>query len=209
MTDFRNPYRPIEERLLFRPISERIAERLKNSTLGPLHFNLLGFFITLAASLGIVIFDGSAISGRLSIVLLLYFAFLADKIDGDLARIKGVASGKGIFLDSFLDRLGELALFTGALLAADISFGVLVGLTFASPLLFYYHQVAANAYLGERTLLSRGEEQPGFFSYNRAKHFLIFMILVAIDQLPFVFLIFPLLLFYTLILFLKRELKTS
>lgn len=52
-------------------------------------------------------------------VLLLYGAFLLDKVDGELARCRGTVSMRGILLDRFHHRLVEPALFAAAGLHAS------------------------------------------------------------------------------------------
>ncbi len=75
--------------------------------LGPLFFNLLGVFFGILAA----IFYGT---GHLSLagwsVLL---GGWADIVDGRVARALGVASERGAFLDSTLDRFAEFAAFVG------------------------------------------------------------------------------------------------
>ena len=45
--------------------------------------------------------------------LLLYLAFLLDKVDGELARLLGRSSGRGVFLDRLYHRLVEPSMFIG------------------------------------------------------------------------------------------------
>jgi phosphatidylglycerophosphate synthase len=45
--------------------------------------------------------------------VLFYVAFLLDKVDGELARLLGRASGRGIFLDRLYHRLVEPSMFIG------------------------------------------------------------------------------------------------
>lgn len=86
-----------------RPV-DRVALALG---VGPLFFNLLGVFFGILAA----VFYGT---GHLSLagwsVLL---GGWADIVDGRLARALGVASERGAFLDSTLDRFAEFAAFVG------------------------------------------------------------------------------------------------
>lgn len=51
MESYKNSYRPLEEVILFRPISEAIARALKNSRIHPTLFTITGFLITCGAGL--------------------------------------------------------------------------------------------------------------------------------------------------------------
>jgi CDP-diacylglycerol--glycerol-3-phosphate 3-phosphatidyltransferase len=75
--------------------------------LGPLFFNLLGVFFGILAA----VFFGT---GHLSLAgWCVLLGGWADIVDGRLARALGVASERGAFLDSTLDRFAEFAAFVG------------------------------------------------------------------------------------------------
>jgi len=86
-----------------RPV-DRVALALG---LGPLFFNLLGVFFGVLAA----VFFGT---GHLSLAgWCVLLGGWADIVDGRLARALGVASERGAFLDSTLDRFAEFAAFVG------------------------------------------------------------------------------------------------
>ena len=83
---------------------ERLALALG---LGPLFFNLLGVAFGVAAA---VCFGyGRTNLGGWAVLL----GGVADILDGRIARALGVASRRGAFLDSTLDRFAEFAAFVG------------------------------------------------------------------------------------------------
>ncbi len=94
-----------------RPV-ERASVRLEIS---PLFFNLLGLAMGMAAGWFFA-------SGRFALAgwgVLLSGA--ADALDGRIARARGVASARGAFLDSTIDRFAEVAAFVGLAVAFRVS----------------------------------------------------------------------------------------
>lgn len=82
---------------------------LKNKNVSPNLVTVVGFFISIGAS--ILYAEGLFRWGA----LVLFLAGIADVIDGDLARSRDMASGSGALLDSTLDRIAD-AFFFGALM---------------------------------------------------------------------------------------------
>lgn len=75
--------------------------------LTPTMITLLGFVISLVGAFVIG-------SGRLAIGAgVVGFGALLDVLDGVLARLTGAETRRGALLDSFTDRLGEVAMWTG------------------------------------------------------------------------------------------------
>jgi len=202
-----NVYEPLEERWLFRPVSRRIAAWLAPTGVPPTWFNILGLLATLFVG---VLFFIPIPYGWIVIPVALYIAYLIDKIDGDLARAQGKAGGWGQYVDGFLDLVGEVFLTICAAIATNVRNPLLLGLAVAAPLLFYYHGIAAPFYLQKvasvHTNEARRKGWRTLFYYGRAKHFLLFAVLVLIGQLHLVFYILPLVALYTFILFLKNAL---
>lgn len=92
--------------------------------LGPLFYNLLGVSFGLAAG---ALFVGGWIGWGGWAVLL---GGIADILDGRVARARGMASPKGAFIDSTLDRFAEVAAFIGlALWFRDSTVGLALALT--------------------------------------------------------------------------------
>lgn len=73
----------------------------------PLMVSLLGLLITAVS--GWIVARGGLFFG--AVVFLVGSGF--DMLDGDLARLQGMVSRRGAFLDSCFDRLGEGFLFAG------------------------------------------------------------------------------------------------
>jgi phosphatidylglycerophosphate synthase len=103
-----------------RPV-ENLALALR---LDPLFFNLLGVAFGVAAA---VMFGmGLANLGGWAVLL----GGVADIMDGRIARALGVASKRGAFLDSTLDRFAEFAAFVGlAVLFRDSQFALVLVVT--------------------------------------------------------------------------------
>ncbi len=80
-------------------------------SLGSISFAMLGLG---AVGAGLVAVQGGAWNA-LGFALL-YFVFLLDKVDGEVARYRGVESVHGILLDRFYHRLVEPALFVAVAL---------------------------------------------------------------------------------------------
>lgn len=75
----------------------------------PAGATLAGLFITLCASW--LVYRGSFLAGG----LILIAGSLFDAVDGSIARMTGSASKGGAALDSSLDRVGEILIFTAVL----------------------------------------------------------------------------------------------
>ena len=75
--------------------------------LGPLFFNLTGLFFGVLA--GVFFASGWMVAGGWAVLL----GGAADVLDGRIARALGVASRRGAFIDSTLDRFAEFGAFVG------------------------------------------------------------------------------------------------
>ena len=75
--------------------------------LGPLFYNLSGVFFGVVA--GALFASGRMAAGGWAVLL----GGVADILDGRIARARGMASLRGAFLDSSLDRFAEVAAFVG------------------------------------------------------------------------------------------------
>jgi CDP-diacylglycerol--glycerol-3-phosphate 3-phosphatidyltransferase len=96
---------------------ERISLVLR---LGPLFYNLLGVAFGIAAAVAFA--TGWVSMGGWGILL----GGVADILDGRIARALDVASDRGAFLDSTLDRFAEVAAFVGLALLFRTSEFVLI-----------------------------------------------------------------------------------
>ena len=87
----------------FQPIARWLADR----GVTPDAISAAGVFLSLVAAL---LFARGAFLGA---ALILALTGLCDMLDGDVARLRGMTTRFGAFLDSTLDRVGEGALFCG------------------------------------------------------------------------------------------------
>ncbi len=78
--------------------------------IAPNHASIAMMVLGLAGSVLLASLDAKA---NLLGILLLYGAFLLDKVDGELARVLRVQSGHGVFLDRLYHRLVEPSMFIG------------------------------------------------------------------------------------------------
>ncbi|EKD94215.1 MAG: CDP-alcohol phosphatidyltransferase superfamily [uncultured bacterium] len=200
-----NQYKPIEEKILLKPISLKIAKLLSKTKIHPDHFSFMSMILVIFAGL-ILIYHHSAIYSS----ILLYIALLFDKIDGDLARAKGIASGKGQYLDGFLDQLAEIFLTISIAISINFTNTILLSLSVVGPILFAYHGIAVPFYLNQiaSTYIPDKTKKMNYlislFAYNRARHILLVIILLLINRSEYIFYIFPFVLVYTLLLFIKN-----
>jgi phosphatidylglycerophosphate synthase len=75
--------------------------------LGPLFYNLTGVFFGVLA--GVLFASDRPVLGGWAVLL----GGIADILDGRIARARGMASARGAFLDSTLDRFAEVGAFIG------------------------------------------------------------------------------------------------
>jgi CDP-diacylglycerol--glycerol-3-phosphate 3-phosphatidyltransferase len=87
----------------------RVAALLANTPLTPNMLTLTGFALNLVV--GLVIATGNLFWGA----VLIFVAGVFDLLDGALAKVKNQMSPFGAFLDSFVDRYGEAAMYGGLL----------------------------------------------------------------------------------------------
>ena len=93
--------------------------------LTPLFYNLLG--VLLGAAAGWLFASGRFATAGWAVLL----SGAADALDGRIARARGLASPRGAFLDSTLDRFAEAAVFVGLAVAFRASGPALAILTSA------------------------------------------------------------------------------
>ncbi len=201
-----NRYKPLEEEILFRPLSRRLAKRLRDTQIHPDHVSLFGFMLTVAV--GLLFY--SNFDSPVILAVMLFACLFFDKLDGDLARAKGIAGRKGQYIDGFLDATSEIILLVGIAHAVHPS-TTLAMLSIVGSLLFVYHGVSAPFYLD---LAPKPHTQTGaptwrkhvreFFFFGRAKFFLLIIILTLLGRLDLLFYILPLLILYTAIIFIKN-----
>jgi len=100
---------------------ESSASVFKKAGLSPNLITILGFVLTLLASLAYYQWLSSALTWLAASVLLLLASYF-DALDGAMARRFLKVSRLGGILDSVFDRIGEIALYTGIALGGLVDF---------------------------------------------------------------------------------------
>jgi CDP-L-myo-inositol myo-inositolphosphotransferase len=92
---------------LNRRVSRPLARLLARTPITPNQVSVVSFAIALA-SLGLFLGENNVWAG-----LAVQASSIVDGADGDLARLKGMASRFGGYFDSILDRYADVAILTG------------------------------------------------------------------------------------------------
>lgn len=205
-------FQPLEEMLLFRPVSRRLAGMLARVGVHPNQVSVFGLAVAGAVSaLTFLYYNGNGLTGRLLVGFAYYIAFVTDKIDGDLARVRGIASNRGAYLDSFVDRLGEVLILAAVGITVGFPHPLLVLLGTSGILLHYAHLYMFWHYTGETSFFPttslRKRTLRNLLAYNRAKHFLLLAVLAATGMLHLTFWFLVLLIPYTILVFLVLFLR--
>ncbi len=150
-------------RWINRPLSTRLSKLLVRTGVTPNQITVVSFLISLVGSA--LLFLGSYATGALGGVLL-QLGSVVDGCDGEVARLKGVATPRGAWLDTMLDRYGDLAM-TLAIVAAHAR-------QFPGPLTWITGMVAATgfilvSYVTKEYALRHQRDYPNGF-LGRIKH---------------------------------------
>lgn len=105
-------YDGLVSRHLNRKISRPITRLLAPTGITPNQVTFISFLIALLASAAFAL--GSNVLGG----LLAQFSSIVDGVDGEIARLKGLASPFGAFYDAVLDRYADAAIILGMILWA-------------------------------------------------------------------------------------------
>jgi phosphatidylglycerophosphate synthase len=105
-------YDGLVSRHLNRKISRPITRLLAPTGITPNQVTFISFLIALLASVAFAL--GSNVLGG----LLAQFSSIVDGVDGEIARLKGLASPFGAFYDAVLDRYADAAIILGMILWA-------------------------------------------------------------------------------------------
>ncbi|MDP6418176.1 MAG: CDP-alcohol phosphatidyltransferase family protein [Candidatus Krumholzibacteria bacterium] len=118
---------------------EPLARFLLHIGLTPNAMTMIGLVLSLAAGYSLI--RGQMISAA----WLLLFGGICDILDGSMARSGGRETRQGAFLDSTLDRLGEIAIFLGLLVvfAGQTFLQFLVVLALSGSLMTSYARARA------------------------------------------------------------------
>ncbi len=101
--------------LLFMPAACWIAKKLEKTFVTPNQLTIAGFVLGMLGSLLMLSINGWVLLGA---AVLLYFSFVLDCADGNLARRKGMMSKYGAMLDDYLDRIFDTFFFLVATFVA-------------------------------------------------------------------------------------------
>ena len=105
-------YDGLVSRHLNRKISRPITRLLAPTGMTPNQVTFIGFLIALLASAAFAL--GANVLGG----LLAQLSSIIDGVDGEIARLKGLASPFGAFYDAVLDRYADAAIILGMILWA-------------------------------------------------------------------------------------------
>lgn len=127
------------------PVLDPIGRALARTGISPTAVTVIGGLVAIAGAVFIGLgwlVAGAAVAG---------FGALIDAFDGPLARARGDASVHGAFIDTMVDRLGELALFVGLVwyVRGEPTGIVLVTLSLGFSMLVPYVRAKAEAFGAE------------------------------------------------------------
>jgi phosphatidylglycerophosphate synthase len=93
--------------------------------------------------------------------VLLYLSFLLDKVDGELARLRGTESARGIFLDRMHHRLVEPCLFLAVAVHQHLLWGGLLPLIAGFATVLLANAIEENQHLAAYIVYKRAREGDG------------------------------------------------
>lgn len=121
-----------------RGVADAVARWLAFTGVTPNQLTILGFVMTIGVAF--VIANGYEWQGGVLVILVGLF----DMLDGAVARVRGMKTRFGAFLDSTLDRYSEAVLLAGVLVAhAETPTAVLVVAALTGSLLVSYTRAKA------------------------------------------------------------------
>ncbi len=97
-------------RLLMRPLSIRITRILIQT---PITANQVTLFSFLLKFMAAFLFLSTEYVLTLTAGIFVYVSHVLDCVDGEIARAKNLESSSGALLDYFLDRLSDIAIYSG------------------------------------------------------------------------------------------------
>jgi len=125
----------------FQPILEKVGKIFAYTGLSPNFWTVLGLLFAILAAIiyGLNIEFGLILGG-----LLLLVSGFFDVVDGQVARVTGKTSKTGSYLDSMFDKIAEVAIFFGILLAGYVQPSVVM-LAITLSLLVSYARAKSDA----------------------------------------------------------------
>jgi len=121
-----------------RRISAVFTTLLIDKSVTPNQISVFVFFLGILTCVPLYLSGNFLIAG-----IVLWIISILDGVDGELARAKGMITKKGTFIDSFLDRLFDMAIIFSIALAVSLETGsvipwVLASVGFLGMFLDYY-----------------------------------------------------------------------
>ena len=150
----------------------RLARSLHSLGLRPNHVTLMSFCCSVAAALSFVLASDHFLK-EISAGILLLLSGLFDATDGIMARLYGEESNFGAFLDSVLDRVSEIAVYSGLVYSRLVDWSI--GLAALSASLMVSYTRARGGQLGA--------EMKGIGIAERPERLLILTAAAFLDQL--------------------------
>ena len=206
-----NIYKPMLERIFFKPLSRPLARLFARFNFSPNGVSLVGLFLMFSASASVLINFNRHL---LVAALLVYLSFLFDKIDGDLARLRGSAGPLGQYFEGFLDLFGDTSMVLALAIFSGFDNVLLIVLAAIAPFVFYYNHLSSSLYLNllPSTYRSGSENKllqliKVFFSYNRVRHELLFILILVLGKPVLFFYIMPFLIPYSIALYIRNLLR--
>lgn len=129
------------------PVIGRFARGLHRLGLKPNHITVMSFCCSLAAALSFVLVADHSLK-EASAGILLLLSGLFDATDGIMARLYGEESNFGAFLDSILDRVSEIILYSTLMYSKLVDWWL--GLTALSASLMVSYARARGEQLGAK-----------------------------------------------------------
>ena len=129
------------------PVIGRFARGLHRLGLKPNHITVMSFCCSLAAALSFVLVADHSLK-EASAGILLLLSGLFDATDGIMARLYGEESNFGAFLDSILDRVSEIILYSALMYSKLVDWWL--GLTALSASLMVSYARARGEQLGAK-----------------------------------------------------------
>jgi len=123
-------------RWINRPLSTRLSKLLVRTAVTPNQITVFSFLISLVGSGFLFLGSYAAVAAG---GILLQVASVVDGCDGEVARLKGMATPRGAWLDTMLDRYADIAM-TLAIVAAHAKL-------FPGPLSWITGMVAATGFI--------------------------------------------------------------
>ena len=192
-----NNYKPVEEELLVRPISRKISSALKRFTWAtPNKITVLRFILAVTLVPFLILKQSFVLAG-----ISVYFIFVLDKLDGDLARAKKMESSKGAYLDSIFDFISWFAWIVFIALAVHMTNIALLALAIFGPLFYWFNYFAKLVYSDKKAKPIKNNLL-NVLKYNSAKHHLFTSLVLIFSWFQLYFYALALLNVYVFFLFL-------